>query len=185
MRLATPARVAWFGLAGLLVLIGVSAIGITMATNQASDAVTGSTALSNAYEAARFAVASEESLERKYRLEPSPEVLQRHKAAGDDLVAALKDASAIGTSDDVRLVTELLDLHRAYLASTVRMFAAVDRGDAGLVLSIDTNEVDPVFAAVETRVAEAAAEHGARAADALASLTQTVGFTQTASLSSS
>ncbi len=176
LRQATPARVAWFGLASLLLFLAAFAIWVAVATHQAADAVSRSTSLSNAYEAAHFAVANEEALERKYRLEPSPEVLRSHQAAAADLVAALESARAAGTADDARLVAQLLDWHRTYLASTARMFAAVDLGDSSLVLSIDNQEVDPVFGAIETRVSQAAADHGVWAANELANLARTEGF---------
>ena len=176
LRRATPARVAWFGLASLLLFLAAFAIWVAVATHQASDAVSRSTSLSNAYEAAHFAVASEEALERKYRLEPSPEVLRSHRAAAADLVAALESARVAGTADDARLVAQLLDWHRTYLASTARMFAAVDLGDSSLVLAIDNQEVDPVFGAIEARVSQAAADHTVWASNELANLARTEGF---------
>jgi hypothetical protein len=41
-----------------------------------------------AYGRAHDAVAAEESLERKYRLEPDADVREQHRHAGDDLTAA-------------------------------------------------------------------------------------------------
>ena len=173
IRRLSAGRVAMVSLAGLLLFLAAFATWVAVATHGASDAMNRSTSIGNAYEAARFAVASEESLERKYRLEPGPEVGQRYAAAGAALVAALETARAVGTADDARFVATVLDLHRTYLNATARMFAAVDRGDARAVLAIDNDEADPIFDALETRVAQAAADHNARSAEALAELIRT------------
>lgn len=163
-------RLAWFGLATVLVFLTIFALVIAFATRNAGDEVRRSTLLSGAYERANTAVALEESLERKYRLEPGVEVRTRFRQASASLVIALDLARSVGNADDESLVTRVEALHVPYLASIDRMFDAVDAGDTGLVLRIDNGEVDPVFGSIETLVAGAAEAHATAAAESLARL---------------
>jgi hypothetical protein len=89
-------------------------------------------ALSDPFEAARFAVATEESLERKYRLEPSAKVRGQHHAASDDLRKELERAHRLGNAADKALVDDVLALHEDYLTAIDQMFAPVDAGDTML-----------------------------------------------------
>ena len=108
-------------------------------------------ALSRTFEDARFAVASEESLERKYRLEPSPAVRTRHHEAGEALLNALRAARHLDTSLATGIDKLIVD-HEDYLLSINRMFAAIDAGDSVLATRIDGSEVDPKFEALEIAV---------------------------------
>ena len=163
-------RLAWLGLATVLLLLTILAVVIALASNNAGGEVRRSSLLSDAYEKASTAVALEESLERKYRLEPGADVRTRYHQASADLVTALDVASAAGSADDARLVAQVEALHVTYLASIERMFDAVDAGDTGLVLQIDSAEVDPAFGSIETLVTGAAEAHVATAAGSLARL---------------
>jgi diguanylate cyclase (GGDEF)-like protein len=166
-------RIAAFGLAvTLLALTAISLLGVT-STRAAAGSVARSTALSEAYGRAAAAVAAEESLERKYRLEPSAEVRARHAAAGARLAAALSDVRARGDASDYALAVAVSGEHAAYAAAIGRMFIAVDQGNTALVLRIDGREVDPVFEAIEKQVDAAADMHAANAADAVTRLRRT------------
>jgi diguanylate cyclase (GGDEF)-like protein len=118
------------------------------ATEQAS-------ALSRFFEEARFAAAAEESLERKYRLEPGAQVRERHHNAGVTLLAALRDARALAPSFSSR-IDALVALHDDYLLAIDHMFSAIDAGNSALATKIDGNEVDPRFDALEEKVFELA-----------------------------
>jgi CHASE3 domain sensor protein len=85
-------RLASFGLAGVLILLAGFAFWGALTTYRAGTAAKHFEELSDAFDVARAAVASEESLERKYRLEPSAEVRKRHRAASDELLAQLARA---------------------------------------------------------------------------------------------
>ena len=69
-----------------------------LSTNRAARQADRLSRLSDAYQQARFAVAAEESLERKYRLEPGPEVRTRYQQAAASLLAALEDVHQRGTT---------------------------------------------------------------------------------------
>ncbi|MFI5897510.1 putative bifunctional diguanylate cyclase/phosphodiesterase [Actinoplanes sp. NPDC051513] len=152
-------RVAAIGLAGvLLALTALSVLGAA-STRRSAQTASRSAMLAKAYDRAFDAVAAEESLERKYRLEPGTEVRERHRQAGDDLQQALDDVYTRGTPADRELVTSLRSLHAGYVTAIARMFAAVDTGDPATVLRIDNDEVDPAFGRISDLVQTATDAH--------------------------
>ena len=70
-------RLASLGLVALLVFLPSFALWGAFSTYRAGEAARAATVLSDAFEEARYAVGAEESLERKYRLDPSPEIHQQ------------------------------------------------------------------------------------------------------------
>ena len=153
------ARLASFGLASVMVVLSIVAVLGSLSTYRAGTAAKHSSELSDAFEQARFAVATEESLERKYRLEPAAEVRAGHRQAAVSLLAALARARVGGDSGDVALVGDVLAMHDEYLLAIDRMFAAIDAGDTARANEIDEAEVDPRFDAMEARVVAAADVH--------------------------
>ena len=152
-------RLATGGLAAVLVVLTGFALLAAYSTNRSARQADRLSRLSDAYQQARFAVAAEESLERKYRLEPGPEVRQRYQQAAAALLAALEDVRQGGEQAD-RALEERLDAeHDRYLDAIERMFAAVDAGDTKRVLAIDENQVDPLFGSIEEQVNAAADAH--------------------------
>ena len=117
---ARGSRLASAGLIVVLLALSAVAIGSSQLTARAGRQAAVADVLNDDYSAAATAVAAEESLERKYRLEPSPAVLARYASAADDLVAALqlvkKDGGAgdraIGQSDP-RPARDVPASHRA------------------------------------------------------------------------
>ncbi len=67
--------------------------------------------LSTDYVRASRAVAAEESLECKYRLEPGKDVLARYNQAADDLVAAVMQIRLDGGEADVAAADGVLAAH--------------------------------------------------------------------------
>ena len=165
-----PGRLASLGLLAVLVTLPGFALWGATSTYRTGVAVRHATELSSLFEEARYAVGAEESLERKYRLEPGDEVRGRHRAAGLVLVEALHKARLLGTAADRLLIDDVLVRHVAYLEAIRRMFAAVDAGDAVAANAIDGGEVDPSFEAIETQVDAASDRHRVDAADHLAAL---------------
>jgi diguanylate cyclase (GGDEF)-like protein len=111
------------------------------------------TRIGQLYADARFWVGQEESLERKYRLEPSPAVEQLHGAAATNVT---RDLATIGRIDRAaatqRLVGHLARQQRLYANASEAMFDAVDRHNTPLVIHYDHQIVDPIFGAIETTV---------------------------------
>ena len=166
----TVTRLATAGLAVVLLALTGFSLWVAYSTNRVARQADRFSRLSDAYQQARFAVAAEESLERKYRLEPGPEVRQRYQQAAAALGAALDVVHERGNHEDQVLVGQLDADHARYLDAIGRMFAAVDAGETERVLTIDTDQVDPLFSAIETRVNAAADAHRAQALASLAAL---------------
>jgi len=158
-RIALRSRLASIGL--VLVMFGVSTFAVwsSQATSAAARSADVASTLADSYAQAAVAVAAEESLERKYRLEPGPEVRARYDAATDRLVGALALVARNGNLDDRERVTAVLGKHRLYLRAISRMFTLVDKRDAPAVLKIDALEVDPQFLQIQQTVYAAAVAH--------------------------
>ncbi len=104
---------------------------------------------------AQLRVATEESLERLYRLEPSA------------ATRALHHQAEVRLDDDLRRITPsaataaILAAESRYDIGVKRLFAAIDAHDPATVLFIDQHESDPAFAAVEHGIdAQAALARG-------------------------
>jgi hypothetical protein len=95
---------ASFGLVGVLVILSIFAMWGALSTYRTATAAKRFSELSYAFEQARFAVAAEESLNRKYRLQPSAEVLDQHREAATSLSAALQQARVVGAPADGVLI---------------------------------------------------------------------------------
>jgi diguanylate cyclase (GGDEF)-like protein len=148
-------------LAAVLVLLTGFALWAAFSTNRAAGQADRLSRLSDTYQQARFAVGAEESLERKYRLEPGPEVRAKFQRAAGSLLGALYEVRRRGEVQDKILVARIEAQHARYLDGIQRMFAAVDARDNKRVLAIDGNETEPAFAEIETQVNTAAdARHG-------------------------
>lgn len=59
---------------------------------------------------AQYAVEAEELLERRYRLEPDPNVRARHSAAEADMGTALRRAAEMGDQNANRVILALFQL---------------------------------------------------------------------------
>jgi diguanylate cyclase (GGDEF)-like protein len=158
-RIALRSRLAGIGL--VLVMFGVStfAVWTSQATSAAARRADLASTLADSYAQAAAAVAAEESLERKYRLEPGPAVRARYDAATGQLLGALALVARNGNQVDRARVTAVLGEHRVYLAAISRMFTMVDKGDNPAALRIDAAEVDPHFNSIQQTVDTAADAH--------------------------
>jgi diguanylate cyclase (GGDEF)-like protein len=154
------------------VLICVSAFSMwsAVSTRQVAERAIASNTLSDHYAAAATAVAAEESLERKYRLEPGPEVRRRFDTATKDMRAAMELVLRDASVQDQRIARQVAEAYGPYRKAIDRMFDAVDRGETTLVLKIDNDEVDPRFEAIEGLVNRTSDIHHAAALADLAEL---------------
>jgi diguanylate cyclase (GGDEF)-like protein/PAS domain S-box-containing protein len=150
---------ASFGLASVLIVLSIFVMWGALSTYRAGNAAKRFSELSDAFEQARFAVATEESLNRKYRLQPSAEVRGRHHEAATSLLAALERARVLGEPADGVLISDMLPMHKEYLLAVDRMFAAVDAGDTTRANGMDRTEVDPRFDNMEARIFAASDAH--------------------------
>jgi len=162
---------ASIGLAIVLVVLLTFALLSALLTYRVGSAAKQASAQSDIFNDARYDVGAEESLERKYRLEPSEEVRDRHRMAAFSLISLLGEARVTSDAADRALIDAVLAKHQLYLSAIEHMFAAVDAGDTELANKIDGAEVDPSFAEIETRIDAAATAHHALAAENLSKLT--------------
>jgi diguanylate cyclase (GGDEF)-like protein len=116
---------------------------------------------------AQFWVATEQSLERMYRLEPSAAVRAQQHAAG------LRLGDDLRRSPPSPAITTIVHAESRYESAVGRIFAAIDAHDNALAVSIDTRDSDPAFALVEHGIDLQAAVARGRADAALRSLRST------------
>ncbi|RON43564.1 hypothetical protein BK666_21080 [Pseudomonas frederiksbergensis] len=167
--IAVPAVMRWLktissrwarhGLVAVLLAISVFAVWSAITTGRLAQEAIASSLLSDDYTSAAFAVTEAESLERKYRLEPGPEVRRRYDEVVTELMSALDRVHQSGSLQDRTLVEYIRTSQQPYLESINRMFDAVDRGETAEVLRIDNDEVDPRFEIIEQTVSQASANH--------------------------
>jgi diguanylate cyclase (GGDEF)-like protein len=154
----------------LVALILVVTAGSLVTSNAARTSAV-AVRVANAYGHAAAAIAAEESLERKYRLQPGPVPKADHTAAEASLEEAMHQVAVLGDSADRNLAAVVLREHDAYIAASARLFLSVDRHDPVAVTNaIDTRSVDPVFSVMEGQVYSAAALYDSRALSATASV---------------
>ena len=154
----------------LVGLIGVVTVG-SLVTSNAAAASALAVRTADAYEHASAAIAAEESLERKYRLEPGPVPKAAHAAAEASLQQAMLQVAVLGDRADRNLAKVVLREHETYVAASAQLFLSVDRHNpAAVTNSIDSRTVDPVFGVMEGQVYAAAARHESGALSAAASV---------------
>jgi diguanylate cyclase (GGDEF)-like protein len=138
---------------GLLAVLCFLA-GFSIMTQSREDALSrragAANSLSSVYQDARFWVGQEESLERKYRLEPGPTVLALHDDAEQNLTVDLRRLLHLGSSSARGTVAQrLLSLDASYVRASDALFRAVDAHQLALVIHLDHAVVDPVFGVME------------------------------------
>jgi diguanylate cyclase (GGDEF)-like protein len=154
-------RCASVGLALALLLSGGFAVFAARSTSAALHGLHVANSINVAYQDARYAVAMEESLERKYRLQPAPSIRAAHRDAEDALAAAIRRVAVEGDAADRAQDAEVLRYHAKYVSATQAMFAAVDARNSKLVDHLDTDVADPVFGFVQENVFRRAAQQRA------------------------
>ncbi|MGV8916551.1 MAG: putative bifunctional diguanylate cyclase/phosphodiesterase [Pseudomonas sp.] len=178
-RKTKPSTWASYGL--VCVLLGASGFAMwsSVTTGQLGREAIGSSVLSDHYTSAAAAVAATESLERKYRLEPGPQVRLKFSEAVMQLNVALEGVNRYGSAEDRLLVVGVHSALAPYLESIDKMFDAVDLGDNARVLRIDNDEADPRFDVIEKTVLKASADHHDEAIMALEKLRTRESFNAT------
>lgn len=178
-RLAIWSRVVSVILVTVLIGSTLYAFEASSATRQASSLAQTAESLNDHFWAAREAVAAEQSLERKYRLEPGTGVFAAHRASAAALVKAMKTVQVLGSPRDRSAADDILRAHEAYLSATKHVFQAVDRHNTALAIAIDHRVVAPVFRHIERAVDERAKTQTTIAERSLKMLTQTQRLTTT------
>jgi diguanylate cyclase (GGDEF)-like protein len=172
-RLDSLSRAALITLAVASVCSTAFAFDSANETTRATNIAANADDVNESFRAARYAVASEESLNRKYRLEPGKAVASEHQAIAASLVSAMLDVREFGDAPDRLVVDDVLRTQTIYLGATQKMYAAVDRGNTRLALALDRGVVDPAFRRIERAVEQRAEVHEVQSEAELASLRAT------------
>ena len=139
VRAARRSKMASVGLVVVLLGVSVFAVVESQLTARAAEEAVAASTVSEDYWRAATAVAAEESLERKYRLEPGEAVRARFDQSAAALIAALGEVQRNGNVADGALVYEVTRHHDVFLEATGRLFDAIDRGDTAAALRIERN----------------------------------------------
>jgi diguanylate cyclase (GGDEF)-like protein len=137
-----------------LVLLSLTAVSLWSAVTTSSAAMMAdrSRVVSADYSEARFQVAQEESLERKYRLEPGPKVRALHTAAVLALDAVMGQLAALVDPPERATIAEITKDNAVYVKSVALLFDATDAHNTSLALQIDHTVVDPVSSDIQAEV---------------------------------
>jgi diguanylate cyclase (GGDEF)-like protein len=142
---------------GLAVLAALALSAQHAVVNEAKRADS-ATRLAAVYQDARYWVGQEESLERKYRLEPSASVLALHGTAVDNVASDLHKLLGIDSAPAAkRTIARLLQANNEYMTATQSMFRAVALHSRRLVLFFDRWVTGPIFTAIQAPVYAGAA----------------------------
>lgn len=153
-----PSRWARYGLVAVLLAISGFAVWSSITTGRLGQEAIASSVLSDHYTTAATAVAAAESLENKYRLDPSPKLRRSFETIVAQLTIALERIHRSGSSEDHLLVEDVRTALPPYLESINKLFDAVDRRDDAWVRRIDNEEADPRFEKIEKVVLQATAD---------------------------
>lgn len=151
----------WASTVLALVLLSLTAVSLWTAvvTRSAALMADRSRVVSADYAEARFQVGQEESLERKYRSEPSPEVRALLTSAARALDNAMRHLAVDGDAEDAAQSAEIIQRNAAYVRSAQLLFAATDSHNTALALRIDHTVVDPVAIDLQADVYGLAQQH--------------------------
>jgi diguanylate cyclase (GGDEF)-like protein len=158
-RTARRSRLANVAIVVLLIGVSIFALYSSRVTSAAAQRAAAASHLSDDYAAASMAVATEESLERKYHLEPGPLVRANFDAAARELADAMLRVRQDGDDADRSRADRIRADHDLYLAAIARQFRAIDRHETATAQRIDTLETEPSFDRIARSVNTAAIDH--------------------------
>jgi diguanylate cyclase (GGDEF)-like protein len=158
---------------GLTALMVVAILG-SLTTERGADRTRRAVWISAAFQQAAAGVASEQSLEREYRINPTTATLSAHLDARDSVEAALAQVKAVGSTADRALVAKVLAQHAQYLDGVSQLFTAVNTGEPTAVISeLETGVVDPIFTDIHDEIQGAAVNHQSTALHQAATMQRT------------
>ena len=178
-RIHLVSRFASLGLVMVLLILTGFSLWAAVITQQATNDARVAFQLSDLYEQARYAMGTEKSLERKYRLDPNPGIRAQHLAAGTTFVQALHNVYRNGDGNDRTLVQHLLAEHKRYLLAVNQLFAAVDAGDMAHTLAILQVDVNPVYGQIQQQLNAAVHDYQILANQRLSTLNNMQHFNET------
>jgi diguanylate cyclase (GGDEF)-like protein len=150
----------------VLVMSGF-ALWASQSTAHAANSAAAANRLASYYLEASQAASEQKSLQRKYRLDPTKDTIAAHAAAQLALVTALSRVQDEGSPADAAQARAVLLTHDDFLGTSIKMFAAVDRGDTAQAAMIDYTQADSLYR-LQNELARGAVEHREKALDQLA-----------------
>jgi diguanylate cyclase (GGDEF)-like protein len=145
-------RIASILLTAALVLSIGFAFRMATVTREVAGQVDVARTLTDHLRTAQYALATEQSLERQYRLSPEGATFVAHRVAANSLIAALDSVRALSGSNGRSEIDRILAMHRTYLSDTRQLFVATNREQADLVEVIQRDRVDVVFGEIEDAI---------------------------------
>jgi diguanylate cyclase (GGDEF)-like protein len=133
------------------VALAVFATWSNLAASAAARRVETATDLLESYDRARFDLSQEESLDRKYRMQPTSETSAAHTEVRVDLTATLDHLPAGDRTQRLGLA-RLHALHKTYTRGIARVFAAVDAGYSSLAARLDSSITEPALVSLEAAI---------------------------------
>jgi hypothetical protein len=167
-------RLATAGLALVLVSLTGFALWASLSTSRATRHVLYVAGLYGALEQARFALVSEESLERSYRLDPDPQTRAELDRAARSLREALTFVDLHGDSNARKHIALARAQHDHYQDGVRQELAAIDAGQPERAEALD-RAGEPLFATMARELDQAATSEGAEALGALTDLDRRAG----------
>jgi diguanylate cyclase len=122
------------------------------------------------YQRARFDIATQDSFEHQYMLQPGPAGYRSHAQAASDGERTLIQLALSDNGRHRAQLETLFSLQASYIKAAHEMFAAVDAHNPALANEIDVRAVDPVFGTLQLAIYNAADRETANASDAVMQL---------------
>ena len=153
-------RLASIGIIAVLaIMIGV-AVSTASTTEKLIRRASEPVRLSALYAEARYHAGDEESLEREYRLEPSPLLIRQQEMSGERLTACLATIREMGDPIDRQKADDLIARQAVYENACKRMFAAIAAHNVAEANEIDRSVGDPAIDHIRTVIGdEARSDH--------------------------
>jgi diguanylate cyclase (GGDEF)-like protein len=139
-------RLSTLGIALVILVLTGLAISTTVLTNNLSNQTRTAIQISDVYQQASSLIASEETIDWHYHVEPGPRLRLQERAVNASLIGVFDLLLRVGGADDRSVAQQLRILQQRYFLAINEMFAAIDRGDRTQTHTIDSTEVDPLYA---------------------------------------
>jgi hypothetical protein len=149
-------RIASLGLGLVFVALIMCTLWATARIQRAADHASAAVSLSDLYSSANRGLDTEASLERRHMNDVNSgswrDVLDAVRDTNESLTAIAHSQYA----DDRQVAQSTLKLHDSYIDTLRELYRAVDLGSMQYAATVDHEEADPQFAAVQNSIASRA-----------------------------
>jgi diguanylate cyclase (GGDEF)-like protein len=166
-------RIASLGLGLVFVALITCTLWATARIQRAADHAATAVTLSDLYSSANRDLDIEASLERRHLNDVNSGSWREELDAAQATIESLTSIAHSQNADDREVGAAALKLHDTYLDTLRELYRAVDLGSMQYAATVDHEEADPQFAAVQTPIASRATDQHGVALTALADLAAT------------